>query len=168
LTRTASFAHAAHRQLTTSNLDGGAARYQHVENHRFSSVRSLCLGMLVITGLASHATAQDKPVALPEIRVGGEQAPAKGNASAGGTDRCVDVEIGSSHAYDCLNRKLREQVDRVNPNLPAAPLDASSQDLKIGTVNIPAVQQQYGKNFGVSVIPYRPPPAIFTIPMGRH
>jgi hypothetical protein len=131
-------------------------------------MRTIYFAMFLITGFASDATAQDKPVALPEIRVGGEQAPAKGNAPAGGTDRCVDVEIGSSHAFDCLNRKLREQVDRVNPNMPAAPLDASSPDLKVGTVNIPAVQQQYGKNFGVSVIPYRPPPPIFTIPMGRH
>ena len=68
----------------------------------------------------------------------------------------------------CLNRKLREQADRVNPSMPAAPLDASSPDLKVGTVNIPAVQQQYGKNFGVSVMPYRPPPPIYNVPMGRH
>jgi hypothetical protein len=26
-----------------------------------------------------------------------------------------------------------------------------------GVVNMPAVKQQYGQNFGVSVIPYRPP-----------
>jgi hypothetical protein len=78
------------------------------------------------------------------------------------------VQIGSSRAFDCLNRKLREQADRVNPSMPAAPLDASSPDLKVGTVNIPAVQQQYGKNFGVSVMPYRPPPPIYNVPMGRH
>jgi hypothetical protein len=59
-------------------------------------------------------------------------------------------------------------ADRVNPSMPAAPLDASSPDLKVGTVNIPAVQQQYGKNFGVSVMPYRPPPPIYNVPMGRH
>lgn len=37
-----------------------------------------------------------------------------------------------------------------------APVDAKSQDIKVGVVNVPAVQQQYGRNFGVSVIPYRP------------
>lgn len=131
-------------------------------------MRSLSLAMFLITGFAFHAAAQDKPVVLPEIKVGGEQVPAKGNASAGGTDRCVDVEIGSSHAFDCLNRKLREQADRVNPSAPAAPLDASSPGLKVGTVNLPAVQQQYGKNYGVSVMPYRPPPLIYNLPMGRR
>jgi hypothetical protein len=131
-------------------------------------MRTIYLAMFLITGFVCDATAQDKPVALPEIRVGGEQAPAKGNTSASGTDRCVGVEIGSSHAYDCLNRRLREQVDRANPYLPTAPLGANSQDLKVGTVNIPAVQQQYGKNFGISVIPFRPPPPTFTIPMGRR
>jgi len=136
---------------------------------RRQTMRIICLSMLVVAAFASRATAQDKPIPLPEIRIGGNQPPAAGNqASSAGMDRCVDVEIGSSHAFDCLNRKLREQVDHVNPSLPAAPLDASSQDLKVGTVNVPAVQQQYGKNFGVSVVPYRPPPPIFTIPMGRR
>jgi hypothetical protein len=133
------------------------------------AMRSICLAIVLATAFASCAAAQEKPILLPEIRIGGEQTPTAGNqARSSGTDRCIDVEIGSSHAFDCLNRKLREQVDRTNPNLPTAPLDASSQDLKVGTVNIPAVQQQYGKNFGLSVIPYRPPPPIYTIPMGRR
>jgi hypothetical protein len=130
-------------------------------------MRIICLLMLVIAAFASHAAAQDKPIPLPEIRIGGNQQPAAGNeAGPGGTDRCVDVQIGSSHAFDCLNRKLREQVDRVNPSIPSAPIDASSSDLKVGVVNVPAVKQQYGKNFGVSVIPYRPPTPVFTMPMG--
>jgi hypothetical protein len=132
-------------------------------------MRSLCLGILLVVGFASNAVAQDKPIALPEIRIGGSPTPPAGNtAPAGGVDRCVDVQIGSSRAFDCLNRNLREQAGRVNPSMPAAPLDASSPDLKVGTVNIPAVQQQYGKNFGVSVMPYRPPPPIYNVPMGRH
>jgi len=132
-------------------------------------MRRIIVSILLVTAFVSSASAQDKPIALPEIRVGGDQKPAASNqGSAGATERCVDVEIGSSHAFDCLNRKLREQADRANPSQPAAPLDAKSQDLKVGTVNIPAVQQQYGKNFGVSVVPYRPPPPIFTIPMGRR
>jgi hypothetical protein len=132
-------------------------------------MRITYLSTLIVTAFASHAIAQDKPFQLPEIRIGGSQQSAAGNqASSSGANRCVDVEIGTSHAFDCLNRKLQEQVNRVNPSLPAAPLDASSQDLKVGIVNIPAVQQQYGKNFGVSVVPYRPTPPIFTIPIGRR
>ena len=42
------------------------------------------------------------------------------------------------------------------------PIDAKSQDLKVGVVNIPAVQQQYGRNFGVSAFPYRPPTPVYT------
>lgn len=48
-------------------------------------------------------------------------------------------------------------------------IDARSSDLKKGVVNLPAVQQQYGKNFGRSVIPYRPgPPPVYTSPLGRR
>jgi hypothetical protein len=131
-------------------------------------MRNISLAVLLLTGFASTATAQDKPVALPEITVGGDHAPAKTNPSVGGTDRCADVAPGSSQGLDCLNRKLREQADRANPSMPSAPLDASSSDLKVGNVNIPAVKQQYGKNFGISAVPYRPPPLIYNIPMGHH
>jgi hypothetical protein len=37
---------------------------------------------------------------------------------------------------------------------------------KTGVVNIPGVQQQYGKNFGNSVIPYRPSSPVFSAPLG--
>jgi hypothetical protein len=155
--------------FTVSICSDGVAVRKEPHADRRQTMRSISLSILLVMALASYSSAQDKPISLPEIRVGGEQKPAEGNQAApGGTDRCVDVEIGSSHAFDCLNRKLREQADRANPNLPSAPLDAKSQDLKVGTVNIPAVQQQYGKNFGISVVPYRPPPPIYTIPMGRH
>jgi len=33
---------------------------------------------------------------------------------------------------------------------------------------MPAVQQQYGRNFGVSAIPYRPAPPVFNSPIGRR
>jgi hypothetical protein len=38
----------------------------------------------------------------------------------------------------------------------------------VGIVNVPAVQQQYGQNFGHSVIPYWPPPPVFTSPLGHR
>jgi hypothetical protein len=65
---------------------------------------------------------------------------------------------------NCLNLKLKQQVDQIIPSLtePSASPDARSPDTRIGIVNVPAAQQQYEQNFGVSVIPYRPPPLIYT------
>ncbi|MEI9923213.1 MAG: hypothetical protein WDN50_06425 [Bradyrhizobium sp.] len=84
---------------------------------------------------------------------------------AGDAKHCADVKSGDSPSLNCLNEKLRQKVDQVNPVINFPPVDAKSQDLKVGTVNIPAVQQQYGKNFGNSVIPYRPPPPVFLSPL---
>jgi hypothetical protein len=69
---------------------------------------------------------------------------------------------------DCLNLKLKHEVDRVNPTITQPPIDARSPDTKVGVINIPGVQQQYGKNFGVSAVPFRPPPAIYSSPIGRR
>lgn len=76
--------------------------------------------------------------------------------SAKGNGRCVDVEVAGRHSYNCLNEALRATTARVSPPQIAAPLDARSADVKLGIVNLPAVQQQYGRNYGVSVMPYRP------------
>ena len=95
----------------------------------------------------------------------GQTAP--GPASAGHPG-CGAAAAGANPSFDCLNETLKRQVDQVNPVLNTPPISAGSQDLKVGTVNIPAVQQQYGQNFGHSVIPYRPPPLTFTSPLGRH
>jgi hypothetical protein len=97
--------------------------------------------------------------------------PTRGPFSGdGSSNACVNPGSGSGQALDCLNLKLRQQVDQVNPgsSVPSAPLDARSIDTKIGIVNVPAVQQQYGKNFGVSAAPYRPPPLIYSSPVGRR
>ncbi len=80
---------------------------------------------------------------------------------------CVDVQIGEEKSYGCINEQLRQQVDKFNPGVPSPPLDAKSQDIHIGIVNVPAIKQQYGENFGRSVIPSRPPPLIFTSPLSR-
>ncbi|NPV19252.1 hypothetical protein HL668_00030 [Bradyrhizobium sp. 81013] len=66
-----------------------------------------------------------------------------------------------------MNVKLRRKVDTVNPSINQAPIDARSSDLKVGTVNVPAVQQQYGSNFGRSVVPLRPT-AVFPSGFGRR
>ncbi|MBV8513148.1 MAG: hypothetical protein JOZ94_27470 [Xanthobacteraceae bacterium] len=67
-----------------------------------------------------------------------------------------------------MNRELKRRVDQVNPTFNTPPLDAASPDPRIGVVNIPGVQQQYGKNFGHSAFPYRPPPPVFTPPLGHR
>jgi hypothetical protein len=64
-----------------------------------------------------------------------------------------------------LNRQLQEQVNGVKPAVPTAPLNASSTDIKVGTVNMSAVKQQYGPNFGVSVVPYRQPTTFAAPPL---
>jgi hypothetical protein len=82
---------------------------------------------------------------------------------------CVDVEIGNERApsLGCLNRRLKLQVDRVAPSLNVPPIDARSQDTRVGVANTVAVQQQYGQNFGRSAIPFRPQPT-FANPLAIH
>ncbi|WP_322516786.1 hypothetical protein SR870_04160 [Rhodopseudomonas palustris] len=90
----------------------------------------------------------------------------RGPGGPGGAQRCVDVPIGSDRAFGCLNQRLKRTVDQVNPVMNIPPIDAKSSDLKVGTVNIPAVQQQYGSNFGISAVPFRPNVS-FPSPRGR-
>jgi hypothetical protein len=77
---------------------------------------------------------------------------------------CTDGD----HSIGCLNQQMRRQVDQVDPSLNVPPIDAKSPDLKVGVVNIPGVQQQYGQNFGHSVVPFRPPPPVYSSSLGRH
>ena len=125
------------------------------------------------------AMAQERTV-LPDIIVGAPppsvllpspgQGPGAGapHADGGTHEGCAGGESGSDHSLGCLNEKLRSQVDRVNPVANLPPLDAKSPDLKIGVVNVPGVKQQYGRNFGVSIYPYRPPTPTYTMPGGRR
>ncbi|UGV28870.1 hypothetical protein E0H22_07715 [Rhodopseudomonas boonkerdii] len=69
--------------------------------------------------------------------------------------------MGGARSYGCLNETLRRDVDKVAPSLNLPPIDARSSDTKLGIVNIPAVQQQYGSNFGRSVVPFRVPQPVF-------
>jgi hypothetical protein len=123
-------------------------------------MRVTIVWLISMACMAATAHAEERPTALPEIVIGGER-----NAHAV-SDRCVEVEIGSSRAMECLNQKLKREVDRVNPSLALPPLDARSPDTKVGVVNIPGVQQQYGRNFGVSIVPYRPAPLTYSSPLG--
>jgi hypothetical protein len=96
-----------------------------------------------------------------EIIIGGNPPPPPARGS------CIEVEIGGDRAFNCLNQQLKREVDRVDPLPNVPPVSARSQDVRIGIVNVPAVAQQYGQNFGRSVVPFRPPPLIFA-PIGAH
>ena len=97
------------------------------------------------------ASALQAAPARPELIIGGQSPPPMPR------ERCVEVEIGGARSFGCLNQQLRREADRANPITNVAPLDARSSDTRIGIVNLPGVQQQYGRNYGVSVMPYRPP-----------
>jgi hypothetical protein len=92
------------------------------------------------------------PRSPPVLIIGGAKPPAQ---------RCDDGSVRQS-SQDCLNQKLRPDNA---PPLPRAPIDARSPDIQTGLVNIPAVKQQYGRNFGVSAHPYRPPPLTYSNPL---
>jgi hypothetical protein len=134
--------------------------------------------MAISVMAAVPAMAQER-TALPEIVVGPPPSvllpgPAPGpgagapHAAGAAHEGCADGETGGDHSLGCLNEKLKSQVDSVNPVANVPPLDAKSPDLKIGVVNIPGVKQQYGRNFGVSIYPYRPPTPTYTSPGGRR
>src|ERR1700737_3753395 len=120
------------------------------------------LSTIALLSPLMQSAAEEHVTVLPEMIIGGT----KGSQAA--PERCVEVEIGSSRAFECLNQKLKQQVDRVAPTLNLPPIDARSPDTKTGVVNIPGVQQQYGKNFGVSAVPFRPAPLQFNSPLGPH
>jgi hypothetical protein len=133
----------------------------------------LATGLCVVASASARA---QEPTRLPEIVIGAPapvnaptpgaaRAPGPGPGAAGTHERCVDVRIGGEHAFGCVNERLKREVDRVNPTLNMPPIDARSPDTKTGVVNVPAVQQQYGRNFGVSAHPYRPPPLSYPSPI---
>lgn len=125
-------------------------------------MRTMFLAVFSLCALGAPATAQAPRAQTPppsqEFILGGDPPQSRSRQT------CVDVEIGSDRAFGCINQQLRRQVDRANPGSIAPPFDARSQDIGIGLSNIPAVRQQYGPNFGRSVVPYRPPPPVFTAP----
>lgn len=113
------------------------------------------------------APCADAQTALPEITVS-PLPPSRGNFLSNPGAGAFDGKKQESPALDQLNKRLKRTVDETNPSENSPPIDARSSDLKTGVVNMPAVQQQYGKNFGRSVIPYRPGPPVFTSPLGRR
>lgn len=89
--------------------------------------------------------------------IGGQSPP------AATFERCVEVEVGGERSFGCLNQKLKREVERTNPSLNLPPLDARSPDIRVGNANEAAIRQQYGSNYGKSVVPFRPPVATYAI-----
>ena len=81
-----------------------------------------------------------------------------GDQPGAASQTCVEVEIGGekSSKLDCINQQLKQQVDRAQPVGNVPPLDAASPAVKLHGFNETALQQQYGKNLGKSVVPFRP------------
>jgi hypothetical protein len=129
---------------------------------RRTAIFALTMGMLAV--MPVHA---QEPTTLPEITVSPatpRSADHKGADGKGG----ADVKNGDDQSFGDINQKLNRKVDEINPTENNPPLDANSPDTKTGVVNIPSVQQQYGKNFGNSVIPFRPPQPVFSSPLGAR
>jgi hypothetical protein len=133
--------------------------FQRTRGARIAAVGG---GMLVSVWTWTSAVAQvpdtGQTAAPHEVTIGGQAPPAPT------VQQCVDVQIGGDHAFGCLNQQLKREVERVNPPANLPPLDARSSDVKVGNVNEAAVRQQYGSNYGRSVIPFRPPAAGFVVP----
>lgn len=132
---------------------------RYARSRAANALRWLAVSLLLMT---EPGRAQGVQTPSAGIAIGGEPPPPI-------HERCVDVEIGGDHALGCLNQQLKRQVDRVNPTPNIAPIDAKSADIRTGVFNEPGVRQQYGQNFGRSVVPYRPAPLTFSSPIGpRH
>jgi hypothetical protein len=88
-----------------------------------------------------------------------------GQSSTPGTGQtCVQMQIAGQKPspYDCLNQQLQQEVQGVTSTEPSLPLSAGSPPNQVGTFNEQSLSEQYGKNWGHSVIPYRPPPPVFS------
>ena len=124
----------------------------------FDRLAPIAAVVVAMVATATPAHAEDR-LNLPEITIMGSPPLPEPSQKP-----CTDP---TDHSMGCLNQQMKRQVDQVNPSLTVAPIDAKSPDLKVGVVNIPGVQQQYGQNFGKSAVPFRPPPPIYNS-IGRH
>jgi hypothetical protein len=134
-------------------------------------MRAVIVTAGVVAVLAVTTPVTEAQTSLPEVIVRSPQQPPKikdqldhkdVDDGKGGTG----AKSGDNHALDRLNEQLKRKVDETNPVGNNPPLDARSPDTKTGVINIPGVQQQYGKNFGNSVHPYRPGTPVSTSPLG--
>ncbi|WP_244599937.1 hypothetical protein [Blastochloris tepida] len=122
---------------------------------------ALVLALIAASTPARAQSVDDGEMAEPPRRetiIGG------GTPGLSDLQSCVDVEIGGSRSFGCLNQRLKQAVERAHPGLNAPPLDARSPDIRAGIANTGAVKQQYGANYGISVVPWRPAPPAPVMP----
>lgn len=124
-------------------------------------VRAAIAAVITSVVLAMIPVRTEAQTSLPEITVSPPPQPPRiqdrlDHKDAGDGRNGAGAKSGDGRSLEQLNQQLKRKVDETNPVLNTPPLDARSPDTKTGVVNIPGVQQQYGKNFGNSVIPYRP------------
>ncbi len=76
---------------------------------------------------------------------------------------CVQVKVAGENPspYNCLNQELQQQVAGASPPQENLPLSATSPSNAVGIFNKQGVAEQYGQNFGKSVIPFRPSAPVF-------
>jgi hypothetical protein len=133
-------------------------------------MRMFALGLVVSLAAAAStgSLAQSPPSGAStkskEVLIGPIPAPSS-PPPADNRETCIEVEIDGTRTFNCTNEKLKRDAERVVPQANVPPLDARSPDVKLGIINIPAVKQQYGPNYGVSVIPYRPPLPVYSPPL---
>ena len=121
--------------------------------------RSICRAWAAAMLLAMAGGAALAQTSSTGIYLGGATAPPPAAKT------CVQVQIAGqkTSAYNCLNQELRQQAEgAATGGVPAAPLGAGSPSSAVGTFNEQGVKEQYGQNFGKSVIPYRPPAPVFS------
>ncbi len=89
----------------------------------------------------------------------------RAQTAAPASQSCVDVQIGSARAYDCLSQQWGAAVPRVQRPLPSPDVTVTSPAPAVGSFNQAATREQLGTNFGKSVFPQRPPPVIYVNPL---
>ncbi len=121
--------------------------------------------LMLATGLVTLAST---PLRAQTTQSGSITLPGSSGESGAPGQTCVQVRIAGETAspYNCLNQELQQQVQGSGAPQPSLPLGPASPSNQIGTFNEQSVSEQYGKNFGKSVIPYRPPPPVFSNFMG--
>lgn len=118
-------------------------------------MKVLWIVTIIAVGAVACCFAQEPPASKPPIMLESKRAPSDLMSEV-----CVEVQIGGDRApsLGCLNQRLKFQVDAIQPSVNSPPLDARSQDVRIGIVNAAAAAQQLIK---------RPPSVRIPVPGGH-
>ena len=114
----------------------------------------LCAALVTEPGVRAQTMPGNGGVTLPGTA---------GQSAAGNGQTCVQVQIAGQKpsSFNCLNQQLQQQVQGAQGTPGIPPVTSSSPSNKVGTFNEQGISEQYGKNFGKSVVPFRPPAPVF-------